>query len=395
VTTFLKIDQAGLSPAGTPGVSRTDGKDDGSLVTLENTGGGTTLFQLLWTALNDNTAEASLAATGDPAVWTFDPRALRYGTYLVELVRNAGLLIETRERRTFTVRTPGGLVIPALNERGNRLATLLEPGEPSDVDNNSDDWPDPALAALNFAAWWRAQHDLIMRVDWLCAPVRVTFAHSNAGGAVQRIAYRTIGAAFEAGYPSSHPSIAVYEIEPLVVDPIDEGPYTLDTTVSYIFRAARGRESGVLLPAFSVDTDVAVEWCSVRAISGGGIIKLFDCSGGTTIESGYLEMQRCSLFVTTATIAGGMKARDTDFEEAVAFDVLGGGSFERCRFGAALSYETENTDVRFDDCQFGGVPTVTFTADPGVVRMDTRTKYLFDAAGGSVTNGTITVEAPP
>ena len=35
----LQIDQVGL-PTGTPGVSRTDGRDNGAVVTLTNTGAG-------------------------------------------------------------------------------------------------------------------------------------------------------------------------------------------------------------------------------------------------------------------------------------------------------------------------------------------------------------------
>jgi hypothetical protein len=135
---LLRIDQDGL-PDGEPGKSRTDGLSDGSLVTLTDTGaGGSTEFALLWTPPGDTTALPSLAATGDPKVWTFSPTAGKYGSYLIRLVRNAGLPNETTERRTLGVRTPGRrLLVPALNERGDKSASLAEPGTGELVDNNA------------------------------------------------------------------------------------------------------------------------------------------------------------------------------------------------------------------------------------------------------------------
>jgi hypothetical protein len=166
VSALLRIDQDGL-PDGEAGKSRTDGLATGGLVTLTDTSvGGSTDFKLLWTPPGDTTAVPSLAATGDPKVWTFSPTASKYGSYLVELVRNAGLQSETRERRIIAMRTPGrGLIIPALSERGRIGASLDEPGGEELVDNNAEDFADPALNALPFAAWWRAMHELIVAVD--------------------------------------------------------------------------------------------------------------------------------------------------------------------------------------------------------------------------------------
>jgi hypothetical protein len=169
----LKIDQVGL-PEGEPGRSRTDGKADGSFVTLTDTtpGSGTTEFRLLWTPPVDAGAVASLAASGDPKVWTFTPTAGKYGTYLVELVRHdASLLSETRERRVIVMRTPNlGLVIPALGERGYPTASLDNSGGEEWVDNNATDFANPALNAVPFAAWWRAIHELITRLDAAVIP---------------------------------------------------------------------------------------------------------------------------------------------------------------------------------------------------------------------------------
>lgn len=185
----LKIDQDGL-PDGTPGRSRTDGLSDGSLVTLTNTGpGATTLLRLLWTPPGDESAPASLAVTEEPNVWTFSPSAGCYGTYLIELVVNAGLSSEVRERRTLVVRTPNlGLIIPALNERGDDLASLADERPDAGVDNNADDFDDPALAALTFAGWWRALHELIMRVDDAgAAPVPGSITGSTTGEQIDAI----------------------------------------------------------------------------------------------------------------------------------------------------------------------------------------------------------------
>ncbi len=168
----LRIDQAGL-PAGTPGKSRTDGLDSGALVTLTNTGlGTTTTFRLLWVPPGDTTAVASLAATGDPKVWTFTPTEEVYGSYRVELVENEGLVTEKRERRVLVVRTPNlGLVIPALNERGSSKASLLEADAAiiEAAENNADDYESEALNALPYAAWWRSIHELATAVDGFSA----------------------------------------------------------------------------------------------------------------------------------------------------------------------------------------------------------------------------------
>lgn len=164
----LRIDQAGLS-AGTAGKSRTDGLDTGADVTLTNTGAGeTTVFRLLWSPPGDTTAADSLAPTGDPKVWTFTPTAGVYGSYLFELIENEGLGSEVRERRVLVVRTPNlGLVIPALNERGDSSASLLADGasQIEAADNNADDFPDADLNFRPYAAWWRSFHELATTLD--------------------------------------------------------------------------------------------------------------------------------------------------------------------------------------------------------------------------------------
>jgi hypothetical protein len=76
--------------------------------------------------------------------------------------------------------------------------------------------------------------------------------------------------------------------------------------------------------------------------------------------------------------------------------LLGAGWRNRAftsRRARARCYESDAL-VSFVDCTFGTSPEVVFTgAAPGVVRVDARSNYLWDAAGGSVTNGSVVVEA--
>lgn len=57
--------------------------------------------------------------------------------------------------------------------------------------------------------------------------------------------------------------------------------------------------------------------------------------------------------------------------------------------GDAINLSGERCDLV--GCWFGGTPTITFTGDPGVVRLDDYTAYWFDEAGGSVENGDIEI----
>lgn len=162
----ITIDQVGL-PAGVPDRSRTDGLATGAVVTLTNTGtGSTTRFQILWTPPGDTTAVMSLGPTG-PNTWTFVPTASQYGSYSVECIEDEGLPTENRSTRKIVVRTPNlGLVIPALNERASFTASLVNKG-PRQVAaslDNSTDYPSP-LDVLDYAGWWRAYHELFMAVD--------------------------------------------------------------------------------------------------------------------------------------------------------------------------------------------------------------------------------------
>ena len=185
----LQIDQATLSPTGTPGRARTDGLAGGQLVTLTNTGSGsTTLFRFLDIPPGDTTAVASLAATGNPKIWTFSPTASVYGSYLIELIEDVGLPTEVKERRVFGIRTPRlNLLIPALNEQGDRTASLINAGaaQIEAADNNADDHPDADLGARTYAAWWRwvAEITRALELDSL-SPAEFQLTIGGGGGEV-------------------------------------------------------------------------------------------------------------------------------------------------------------------------------------------------------------------
>src|SRR6187431_2872501 len=161
----IKISQAGLA-AGVAGVSRTDGLATGALVTIEDvSGAGLSTFHLLWVPVEDTTAEASLAATGDPDIWTFSPMAAAYGSYEIEL-RESGVPVE---RRIFGIRTPANqLLIPALNERASRHANLDNDGADQIAlsENNAIDFPLVVLNSFAYAGWWRSLYELYRIVEF-------------------------------------------------------------------------------------------------------------------------------------------------------------------------------------------------------------------------------------
>lgn len=167
MTATIVIDQAGL-PAGLSGFARTDGLATGAVVTLSNaTPGATNTFRLLWVPPGDTSAVSTLAAVSPPAgpVWTFTPTALQYGTYLVELVVDAGLPTEARSRKAFVIRTPArGLIIPALNEIADPSASLLSSGSLQIEAADQNEAFSPFIGG-SYAGWWRSYAELVAEVE--------------------------------------------------------------------------------------------------------------------------------------------------------------------------------------------------------------------------------------
>lgn len=168
---MFRFDQDGLYPEGTVNESRTDGLNNSAEVTITYVGQGTFRPRFLWIPFGDASAESSLAVTGDPKIWTFTPAGYPVmGTYRVEGIENEGLPSERRIVRTFGIRGPGGILVPAFGEHANPLANLenasaalIEQSE----NNATDYW---SLAALNdrpWAGWLRTLHEAFYRLDSL------------------------------------------------------------------------------------------------------------------------------------------------------------------------------------------------------------------------------------
>lgn len=169
---MFRIDQVDLGQ-GELGISRTDGLPNGNKVTLTYVGTGTFRPRLLWVPPEDAGAVSTLAVTGNSKVWEFSPTPGVYGTYRIEGIENEGTSRERREVRTFTIRTPSGLVIPAYGERSNALMNLQNaPGATgpagataAQADNNSIDYTTGALSNVPYAGSWRATTEWIFKLD--------------------------------------------------------------------------------------------------------------------------------------------------------------------------------------------------------------------------------------
>lgn len=168
MTSLLQIDQTGR-PAGVAGRARTDGLSTGALVTLTNTGTGSTTRMVLHDIpVGDTTAVATLAPTGNPRVWTFVPTAGVFGSYLIEMIEDEGLPTEKRERRIFGIRLqPSGLLIPALNERADEEASIINngPGYIEESQDNANDYSSALLNQRRYAGWWRKFHELFSSIN--------------------------------------------------------------------------------------------------------------------------------------------------------------------------------------------------------------------------------------
>lgn len=153
---IMQIDQVGLAP-GTPGVARDDGLSTGAVVTLTNSGGGSTLkVNLLWVPPLDTTAVVSLAPV-NPTQWHFTPTVGVFGRYRIEMVVDLGLATESRTVHTFGIALPAsGVVIPAANEIGDPGTTLLNQADASRIAAAESNGlqPAPFNHPQPFAWWW-------------------------------------------------------------------------------------------------------------------------------------------------------------------------------------------------------------------------------------------------
>jgi len=159
------IDQVGI-PAGVPNFSRTDGSLFGGEVTLTSVGGGAThRFELLWVPPEDTSAVASLAQSG-PTEWKFTPLPGAFGTYRILLVVNEGTPSESRQIRTFAIRSPyATIVIPAANEIADPTATLAN--QVSRIQSSESNEAFGPFVGGSAFGWWRAFAEMAQVVEAL------------------------------------------------------------------------------------------------------------------------------------------------------------------------------------------------------------------------------------
>ncbi len=158
------INQDGLPP-GTVGVSRSDGLRDGSLVTVTYSGPGQATFTLLWAPEDDTTASSSFSNGSNEATFTPDSTSIG-GTYRIHcIVNNNGIF--TEDVRLFAIRTVHGLRIPALNERADSTASLVNRG--ADIIQNSEfNEPSPGrFSRGDYGGWYSSWVGLVRKVEQL------------------------------------------------------------------------------------------------------------------------------------------------------------------------------------------------------------------------------------
>lgn len=177
MSALFDITQNTLGPGLGPGNARIDGVP-GELVTVtvQDQTVQEVQISLVWTPPNDEDAFFNLAANpSDIKEATFTPTANALnasGSYLIHVVTDASNPARRDEAElVFAIATPNaGLIIPALNEPGNPLASLVTPNAPGAANNvpflgPGRNVPGSPIANINFAAWWKALSDLTLTVD--------------------------------------------------------------------------------------------------------------------------------------------------------------------------------------------------------------------------------------
>lgn len=149
----MKIDQEGLSP-GQPGFARNDGLPTSNRVTLtDTTPGGTTLFEILWVSLDDDSAIQTLAPDeDDDHVWSFIPEYGVYGPIRIRLTHSvAGA--NTVETRVFGIPDLNGVIPPCPGERSDPNAIRGNETNPDVIARCERNWPTAGNPAGNPFGW--------------------------------------------------------------------------------------------------------------------------------------------------------------------------------------------------------------------------------------------------
>jgi len=159
---------------------------------------------------DDATAVATLAVTGDPAIWTFSPTPGAFGSYRIELIVDEGLVTESRSIRIFAVRTAAGIRVPALNERADPEASLINSGS-DEIAASEDNEPSPSgpFVGGNYGGWYREIQNLLLTAGGGPGSLTEVFAWDPALGTTQFDAPQTYVGDFGPG-----PSAPVLSVVP-------------------------------------------------------------------------------------------------------------------------------------------------------------------------------------
>ena len=175
MSAVLQIDRPGS--AGTPGKSRED-LSYGELITLRSVGTGTTHDVFVrWTpsaSITTLVAVPTLTQTS-PTTWTFTtPVAgsggFPFGSYMFELVVNAGTSSESRQTLVATIPTQThGILLPALNEKALATTNVTNLGSAGAIaganrNNIAADGNDGVGGGAGWG-WWHAQVALVSQAD--------------------------------------------------------------------------------------------------------------------------------------------------------------------------------------------------------------------------------------
>lgn len=173
----MQIDQVG-TPAGEAGFARDDGLATGATVTLKSLAHKSTFrFRFKWVGLTpnpDTTSVASLVQFGADS-YTFSPTAAVYGSWLIELITDEGTANEDRNTKVWAVVQPGGIRIPAPNEKGDPEAAIFRNGPQQIVrtDFNKKEASGPWMLGRT-VSWWRELSFLIYRYSTGPGPLLFT-----------------------------------------------------------------------------------------------------------------------------------------------------------------------------------------------------------------------------
>lgn len=204
----MTIDQTGLS-AGTPGLARDDGLDDGSEVKLtSNSHVESFEFRLLWVGQHPTPDTNSVASLTHPAgenYATFSPTPGVYGSWRIELVADEGTPFEARQVRIFAIKTdPTHARIPAANEQSSKDAHIGNIG--AHLDDSDFNAPEGTgvFSGGTAISHWKAMADTIHKTNTAPAGgggASLDFVFAPSGGVTEGNTYENLEELLEAANP--------------------------------------------------------------------------------------------------------------------------------------------------------------------------------------------------